>query len=1264
MPPFRITLFGGFDLKDDQGAALTIRSKKGRCLLAYLALAQGGKVGREALAALLWGDRGDTQARRSLSQELYRLRGLFPEEVQDGFVLEAESVGLAAGLFEVDVVKFERGLESGDPGAAKFHTGEFLAGMSAASEGFDDWLGAERERLRDRAINAARETLRVQMNGAAEPAIESATRLLSLDPTSEEAHRALMRLYGKTGRRDQALRQYEKCRTLLARELGVEPDGETMALYEDIKTAPAPVPPKAEEQESAPAAEKAAERRQVTVMATGLVFDASARGALDPEERREITRICRDAAAAILERHDSAIAKTMGDVFLAYFGYPEAREDDGERAARAGLEIVEAIGGLDLPAGVKTRCRAGIASGVVIAGEGEAETLAGEAPDAAARLLQAAAPGMVAVSAATRELLASAFILETLDDSDAAWRIAGEAHTKSRFEAHRMGALTPFVGREMELQNLLHRWGQAVEGEGQVVLISGEPGIGKSRIAETIHQRLPAGEHLRQLYQCSPHHSNSALYPIVEQLKLAAGITGEMAVEEKLDRLDALIAKATDDVAAAAPLFADLLSLPTGGRYPALNLTPQARKIRALEALVAQIVGLAARTPVLFVFEDLHWADPTTREFLDLAMAGIRDARVLALLTFRPEYEAPWVGQSHATLMALNRLNERQCGEMAQSVAAEAELSEIEIGEIVARTDGVPLFVEELTKTLLGGDSSAAVPATIQASLTARLDQLGPAREVAQVAAVIGREFSYPLLAAVAAMAEATLAAQLEALTDSQLVFARGSPPDATYTFKHALVQDAAYESLLKPRRKELHARVAEALKVQSPDIAETRPELLAHHYTEAGSTDQAVNYWHKAARQALERSSYFEAESHANGGLGIVGELPDADRRARLQLALQMCLATALAPTKGYSDRQTGEAFMRAQELCQAVDDEESLFPIYLGLHAFHVVRGEFDKSSEIAATSLKLAERLPTPQPMIFSLCTSGFNNWWLGRLHRALQWFEKMIALEDREKPESVAAQYGEEPGLSGRCIMALVLWKLGYPDRALEISNNALDSARQLAHANTLAIGLLFSCLQYHVRGDPRSVGRFAEEAIAYSEEQRLPQWHTWARVYRDTATIAMGDNDLASLRSAIEDSHRMGPAFRPYFLACYADCCRMLGEVAEGLNALDQAMATHAETGEAWWLPEIHRLRGDLHLATDSGRESEAESAYSSALDISRGQETKSLELRAAHSMAQLWHGQGKSAEARDLLAPVYGWFTEGFGTTDLKNAKALLAELA
>ena len=1269
MSAYKLCLFGGFDLRDDQGGAITIRSKKGRCLLAYLALAQDHQVGRELLAALLWGDRGDAQARRSLSQELYRLRGLFPEEMQDGFVLEAESVGLAEGLFDVDVAKFEHGLELGDPEAAALYIGELLAGQEVNQEGFDDWLRGERERLHERAIAGLHKTMRARLDGPTETALDGADRVLALDPASEEAHRAIMQLQANAGRRDLALKQYDKCRTLLAEELDIEPDNETQALYEQIKTAREPAAPRSDIPARPVPAGKAAERRQVTVMACGLLLEPSAQGALDPEDRREATRICRDVASALLERRESRIARTMADSFLTYFGYPEAREDDAERAARAGLEIVKAIGDLDLPVGISAHCRAGIASGLVVTGEDSEEALMGEAPDVAARLLQAAEPDMVLVSAETRELLASAFTLEELagaDESEATWRLLGEAHTESRFEAKRSSALTPFVGRELELQTLDHRWGQAEEGEGQVVLISGEPGIGKSRIAETTHERLPAEGHIRLLYQCSPHHTNSALHPVIEQLGFAAGLDTDEADDSKLDKLESLIALAGEDVEATAPLFADLLSIPHDGRYSALNLSPQVQKDRTLEALVAQLVGLAAHKPVLFVFEDVHWADPTTRELLELTVAAIEESRVLILFTFRPEYEAPWIGQAHTTVMTLNRLAKRQCGEMVRNVAAKADLPEDVLRDIVAKTDGVPLFVEELTKTMVSGADAAAVPATIQASLTARLDQLGPAREVAQIAAVIGREFSYPLLAAVAEMDENTLAARLEALTGSELVFARGTLPAASYKFKHALIRDAAYDSLLRGERGALHGRIAEALKARFPAIESNEPELLAHHYGQAGQVDLAIEYWRRAGDRALERSANVEAAAHFTKGLELLAALADSSDRAHQELALQAPLASALTAAKGHAAAETGTALMRARELCREVGDAPQMFEVLYGVWNYVFVGGDLHAALELAEEGFELVRHEGKRTRLMAAHCMLGQTLFLLGRFDRAQDHLEKSIALYAPEQDRSLGLVYGEHPGIVSLSFLPWVLWYKGFPEQAIAQSREPFDEAEEASHALSIGIVFLSAVIFRWLRREPKETQEFAQTMIEYAAEQTLPWVAACGTVFSGWAMAEQGrpEEGVARARRGVAASRATGARqLTPLFLALLAEGQQRCGNFEEGLNVLDEAFDAIRRGGEEAWQSELHRLRGACLLSISPDNAPEAETAFRRAIEVAKGQNARSLELRAAIGLARLWQDQGKTDEARELLAPVYDWFTEGFDTADLKEAKALLDEL-
>ena len=628
-----------------------------------------------------------------------------------------------------------------------------------------------------------------------------------------------------------------------------------------------------------------AERRQVSVLFCDLVGSTALSGQLDPEDYRAVITSFQKAVSEAVRRFDGHVAKYLGDGVLAYFGYPRAHEEDAERSVRAGLAAVAAVRALAPRPGVGLEARVGIATGVVVAGDvaeegvSEAGAISGETPNLAARLQGLAAPGAVVIGPDTHRLVTGMFECEAMGAQSLKglahpleiFRVARERRAESRFEARREAALTEFVGRVDEIELLLRRWERAKQGEGQVVLLSGEPGIGKSRLTQQVRERLADEAHTWLRYQCSPYHTNSALYPVTSQLIFASGISSEDTESSKLDKLEALLAQGTEEVGAVAPLFAELLSVPHGGRYPALDLTPQARKARTLEALSGQLLGLAQKRPVLVVFEDLHWMDPTMQELLDLIVERIQEARVLALMTFRPEYVPRWVGQPHVALLALSRLSRSQCAQMARHVAARAALSATALDAIVAKTEGVPLFVEELTRALLEG-AATSIPATIQASLLARLDRLGTAKQVAQVGAVIGREFEHGLLTAVSPVVGMELDEALERLVASELVFRRGVAPEASYVFKHALVQDAAYQSLLKSRRRSLHAEIAEALRRLFPQLEATEPELLAHHYSEAGLAERAVEYWERAGNRALKRSANVEAVRHyraANKGRG-----------------------------------------------------------------------------------------------------------------------------------------------------------------------------------------------------------------------------------------------------------------------------------------------------------------------------------------------------------------------------------------------------------
>jgi class 3 adenylate cyclase len=704
---------------------------------------------------------------------------------------------------------------------------------------------------------------------------------------------------------------------------------------------------------SAGVSQDTAERRQLTVMFCDLVGSTALSTRLDPEDLRGIISAYHRCCADLVERNGGFVAKYMGDGVLAYFGYPRAHEHDAEHAVQAALALIEAVPKLATPAGVPLQVRVGIATGLVVVGDligtgaAQEQAVVGETPNLAARLQGLAEPGAVVIAAATRRLTGGLFdyrdlgtvALKGFAEDVAAWQVLGASGTESRFEALR-ATTTPLVGRDEDLDLMLRRWERAKQGDGQVVLISGEPGIGKSRIAQTIAERISAEPHTRLRYFCSPHHQDSALYPSITQLERATGFRREDTPEERLDKLEAVLARGTNDVSGVAPLFADLLSIPTGDRYPPLNLTPQKRKEKTLQAQLAQIEGLSGRQPVLMVFEDVHWSDATTRESLDLLIDRVPSLRVLVIITFRPEFAPPWIGRPHVAMLTLNRLSPAQRAAMIAEVTGGKALPKEIADQIVDRTDGAPLFIEELTKNVLesgivtdAGDRYAvagpvaplAIPTSLHASLLARLDRLAPTREIAQIGAALGRSFSHELISAVAQMPQRQLDDALAQLVDAELIFRRGTPPDAEYTFKHALVQDAAYSTLLRSRRQQIHARVAATLESRFPEIVAAQPALVAQHCAEAGLTEKAIAYWLKAGQQAVSRSAMAEAVAQLERGLASLPTMPSEAAREQKELDLRSALQPALVATRGYSASEVGENINRARTLAEKCGSFES---------------------------------------------------------------------------------------------------------------------------------------------------------------------------------------------------------------------------------------------------------------------------------------------------------------------------------------------------
>ncbi|HSF31851.1 MAG TPA: adenylate/guanylate cyclase domain-containing protein [Candidatus Tectomicrobia bacterium] len=1043
-----------------------------------------------------------------------------------------------------------------------------------------------------------------------------------------------------------------------------------------------------------------AERRQLTVLFCDLVGSTQLSGQLDPEDLRAVVRGYQEAAAEVIQSYAGHIAQYLGDGLLVYFGYPAAHEDDARRAVHAGLRIVQAIATLNTRLGaqygVQLAVRLGIHTGPVVVGVmgggGRTEHLAlGETPNIAARLQNLALANAVVISPVTARLVRGTFALEDLGthalpgvaEAMAVSRVRGLLATPSHDEEFLTVAVPVLVGREEESGLLRRRWEQSKAGLGQVVCLSGEAGIGKSALVEALRAQVRTEGLPRIAFRCSPYHTTSALYPVITQLERLLQFEPDDPPSTRLAKLEAGLRPSGLSLAEVVPLFAGLLSVPVPAeRYAPLTLTPQQQKQQTLDALLAWLAAEAERRPVLVAWEDLHWADPTTLEVLGLVSEQAPTMPMLHVLTFRPEFSPPWPPRSHITPLVLNRLERPQVEALiGQRVGGKTLPAEV-VEHIVAKTDGVPLYVEELTKMLLGSAllremenhyvltgplHTVAIPDTLQAALMARLDQLQTAKEVAQLGAALGREFAYELLAAIAPQDEDTLQAGLAQLVAAELLYQRGRPPRARYLFKHALIQDAAYASLLKSTRQQVHQQVAQVLETRFPALAETQPELVAQHYTAAGCAEQAIVYWQRAGQQASERSAYLEAISHLTTAIELLTSLPETPEHTQQALTLYIVLGAALQVTKGHTAPEVEHAYTRARELCRQVGDTPQLVPVLFGLWRFYLVRPQLYTARELGETLLRLAQQAHDPALAVIAHYALGVTWYFLGALPAARQHLEEGIAHYTPDQRHAPAFRIGQDPGVGCRAFAALTFWLLGYPAQALARLHEALALAPELSHPFSLAFAQSMAAWVSQLRRDVPAVRAHAETAVTLATAQGFPLWAALGTSLRGWALAMQGQGEegMAQVRQGLAAWRATGAAlYVPYLCTVLADVCDNLGHPADGLQALAEAHTLVEQHEERWWEAEICRLRGVLLLRQPETPPAEAEAWLQRALDVARSQEAKSLELRAAMSVARLWQQQGKRAEARELLAPVYSWFTKGFDTADLQEAKAFLDELA
>ena len=1053
----------------------------------------------------------------------------------------------------------------------------------------------------------------------------------------------------------------------------------------------------AEAQASAPMA--GAERRQLTVMFCDLVGSTELSAELDPEDLRDVLRQYQEKTVAVIHRFDGFVAQYLGDGLLMYFGYPSAHEDDAQRAVHAGLGILEAMQELnraEFQGRKPLAVRIGIHTGPVVVSEiGDAarrEQLAlGETPNVAAKLQALATPNSLLITAATKRLVEDSFVVEQAgllalkgrSEPIVTFSVLSVCEAEHGPGTVSAGAASRVVGRGAEIQLLTERWAQSKEGFGQVVLLQGEAGIGKSILVGSLRERIAADGGMHITFRCSPYFTNSALHPIITRLQQLLDFQREDTAGTRLAKLERMLRRYRFADERVISLFAVLLSVSVPeDRFPALLLSPQQHKRQTTDALIAWLIEETQQRPVLVVFEDLHWTDPSLMELLTLLIDQVPAVQMLLLLVFRLEFPLPWAARSYVSQLMLGRFSQLHAEELISRLLRGKTLPAEVVRHIVAKTDGVPLFVEELLKTILesgmvseeageyrltGPLPEMAIPTTLQDSLMARLDHLAGAREIVQIAAALGREFSYDLIRAVAPVDELALNQGLARLVEAELIYRRGHAPGTQYVFKHALIRDAAYQSLLKSRRSFYHDRIARVIEERFPEIRETQPELLAHHYTEAGLAQEAVGCWQQAAQRAIERSAYAEAIHHLDTALQLHKSLPVTPKTVHQELLLHTSYGLALTATKGYAAPELEGTYARARELSRQIGDTPEMTPLLNGVWSFHLIRADYQTARELGEQMLRLAEESGSAVALIQAHRALGATLLYCGELEAGLGHIEKAISLYDPTQHRVFAFRLnGLDLGVSVLSYAAWGLWLLGRPARALQRNDEMLLIARDVGHPYSMAWALCFSAWLHQFRRDTERTRVQAEAAITLAKEHGFSLFWAMSTMFRGWSLAMSGSakEGIAELRQGLDDYHRTGAASRQaHWGVLFAEAYRAAGQIEQGLSALDEAQIK--QSGERYYEPELHRLRGELLLAragSDARALADGARCLQQALDAARAQGARSLELRAAMSLSRVWRQQGRKEDARNVLAGVYSRFSEGFDTADLQEAAALMKD--
>ena len=1045
-------------------------------------------------------------------------------------------------------------------------------------------------------------------------------------------------------------------------------------------------------------AKDTAERRQLTVMFCDLVGSTAISARLDPEDLSSVLGAFQKACVGAVTAFGGSIAKYMGDGALVYFGYPEAHEDDAERAVRAGLALLDAVAAMRLPLPVRPQVRIGIATGLVVVGEligegGAQERVAvGDTLNLAARVQAVASPDSLVVAESTRRLAGVAFDYEDLGphelkgipDAARLWRVTGESGTRGRFDTRVVKGLTPFVGRAEEISLLQRRWDYAKDGDGQLILLSAPAGFGKSRMTETFREHLGDSSITYLKYLGSPFHVNSPFHPFIKQLEWAPGIVRTDTGAQKLDKLEGILQGSAEARVEAAQLLANLLSIPFGERYPPLQINELVQKQRTMEILEEQLVLLSNRGPVLVVFEDAHWIDPTSLELINKVVRRVVDLPVMIIVTYRPEFTPPWLDLGHATVLKLNLLGRSQVVDLIHKAAGGKTLPEAIAEQIAAKSQGVPLYIEEITRSILeSGDledfgdryvlrqsiREFAIPSTLQDSLIARLDRLGSAKDVVLTASIIGREFSYELIEAVSSVSQATLLADLGRLVQSDLLGQRGVPPQSRYIFKHALIRDAAYQSVLKAKKRELHQRIAEVFTTRFPEVVATEPELLAHHYTEANVVDRALAFWRQAAERAMARMAHAEALGHVDEAKKLVATLPAGNEQDEWELALLVIEGPLQMTLHGWESPQANWVYEAARVVAERLKRPAELFPALWGLWLGAHSSGQHAHAHELYQQLFDLLKQTNDPEHVVqanHAGCTQMLAE---GLPHEALGHIEQLLNNYRFDLHHNLALMYGaHDPGCCGLSNRAFILAMLGHLDQADAESAKALELSERVGHKPSVAHTCQFRAEYDIILNRPEKAEAYLDRCISLSEKYSLAAYHNAADLMQGFVRVVRGDVEAGVRQAeAALETLKSVPSRRfhlPIRMSIVGRAKAAAGDIEGALTIFESALDATSSTGEIWYEPETLRLKAEMLLSLPEPRTSEAELCLAAAISGAQKQDAKFWELRAATELAGLWARQGRPAEARDLLAPVLGWFTEGLDTADVKRAAALLTELA